>query len=105
MELKWLPVNTSSSKGKNLIPWLILEIGVLGLLTSDGKISIYSMPNIEPKNYQNKAISLTPILEISIENVYFTQFAWYPLNPFDKLLVGDIVGNIYLYQIKAGDKK
>jgi hypothetical protein len=83
----------------------ILEIGVLGLLTSDGKISIYSMPNIDSKSQPLKAVSLTSILEISIENVYFTQFSWYPLCPFDKLLVGDIVGNIYLYQIKAGDKK
>lgn len=63
------------------------------------------MPNVDNINPFTKAISLSPILEISIENVYFTQFSWYPLCPFDKLLVGDIVGNIYLYQIKVSDKK
>ncbi len=106
MELKWLPINSSSEKGfiqKNISK--LKEIGVLGILTSNGGITIHNIPNLENKVPPNKVVSIPPQLEISQQGIYFTQFAWYPLSPCDRMIVGDLVGNIYLYQIKMQDKK
>jgi hypothetical protein len=75
------------------------------VLTSNGAIAVYNIPVIDTKGSSDRVIKLDPQLEISQQNIFFTQFAWYPLSPCDRMLVGDLVGNIYLYQIKFFEKK
>ena len=95
MELKWVPINSSSPK----------EIGVLGLLTANGHVYIYNMPIIDPEEAETNVITLTPQVDIFYDKIYFTQFSWSPLSPCDKLLIGDAVGNIYYYDISVSREK
>jgi hypothetical protein len=68
-------------------------------------LSLYSIPIIDHQNPRGRAVKIKPLEEISLPNVYFTQFAWYPRSPCDKILIGDIVGNIYLFQISVQNSK
>jgi len=77
----------------------------LAILTANGTVSIFSIPCIENPNPLEQAVKLNPLEEISLPNVYFTQLAWCPQAPCDKLLIGDIVGNIYLFHVTIQNSK
>ncbi len=48
-----------------------------------------------------KAVYMAPLLELSQSNLFFTQMSWHHISPCDLMLIGDIVGNIHIYQFKA----
>ena len=76
----------------------MIEIGILGVLTADGSLRIYSLPVLMDQR-PNSLINISPLSIVSIEKTQFTTFIWYPHNPCDKVLLGDVIGNIYLVKL------
>lgn len=97
--MKWAPKFSSS----------VHEIGLLGYVSSNGSILIYSLPIIgneamSKSNSLNKSINsinLDPKIIITIsEEIILNTFDWLNNNKCDQIIAGDQLGNIYLIDIK-----
>ena len=79
------------------------KIGVLGMVSSNGKIYFYnlpcSIPDLNKKDLFKRQYEIEPILEVSVPQTALTSFDYVNNSKVDQILCGDVKGNIYLIQV------
>lgn len=74
-------------------------IGFVYVLTAGGTILAFLPPKKTIKD-SDAYYSLQPSIKIALETGFITSFAVLPKKPWNRLLIGDVLGNIFLIEVQ-----
>ena len=77
---------------------IFLEIGLLAILTSEGRVIIYSPPIISHPQV-NQVYEIQPQIQIFLSGKTISAFDWLNNSHNDVIACGDLTGNIFLVKL------